>query len=132
MLKKCWVFGLIACCALAVDNVPGLPVPVYPILRAIAAVCAVLAGYHYPTPPASSGKVPVEVATLAVGLCVLATGCRVADMGIGVNAPPFGSLSVSIGGGVIGQPGRFQNLAPTAQRTNSGTLVQGVALPGLP
>jgi hypothetical protein len=119
MLKKCWIFGLVSACALATSNVPDMSAPFYPILRAIAAIFAVLAGYHYPGPPASTGKVPIEVAALAIGLCMLAAGCRVADMGIGLNVPPFGSLSVSVGGGVIGHASKLEsssrtNLAPLA------------------
>lgn len=41
-------------------------------------------------------------------LLVLCTGCRIASWASKVQAPPFGTVEVTIGGGVIGDPGTLQ------------------------
>ena len=46
----------------------------------------------------------LALAVLAVALC----GCRIASWASKVEAPPFGTIEVTIGGGVIGDPGTLQ------------------------
>jgi hypothetical protein len=133
MNKNVWKFGLLAAVAMSIDNVPGLPSWLYPILRATAAASAVLAGYHYPSPPAGPTRIPIEVVTGLLVLCFLSAGCELSRFTLSVKNPTFGSLAVSMGGGVIGHPSSRTN-APTADsEPNSGNVVSnGVASAGSP
>lgn len=45
---------------------------------------------------------------VVVVLVVLVTGCRIAQWTSKVTAPPFGSVEVTIGGGVIGTPAALE------------------------
>lgn len=43
-----------------------------------------------------------------LALVMLLAGCRIASWASKVEAPPFGTVEVTIGGGVIGDPGTLQ------------------------
>jgi hypothetical protein len=49
---------------------------------------------------------------MLVGCVVLLTGCKLGGLGFTLSAPPFGSVGLSLSGGVIGQGDASTN-APT-------------------
>ena len=121
MSNKVWLFGLVAACALAALTVQGIPVPICTVLKVVAVVCGVLAGYHYPSPPGGVGKVTIGPALGLLVLALLAAGCKVGTFSLDVKSPTFGSVGLSLDGGRIGR-GMCRTNAPTPQSaTNSAT-----------
>jgi hypothetical protein len=114
-------FGYCAAVLIAADSVPELPPAVRPWVRVAAAVCVALVGYHASdnTGP-KGGTRPGPLLPLLIGSMVLGAGCQVAEMGVQVQSPTFGSLGVTIGGGTLGRPhavpaGRLTTAPPTAE-----------------
>lgn len=106
------VCGIVGAATLAVANVPGIPPNIHMVGMAVSAACVAALGWHAQD---RSGKPPVDPGTtvaiiLAVGL-VFSAGCKVGGLGLSVKAPPFGSVGLSLDGGVIGH-GRLTTNAP--------------------
>jgi hypothetical protein len=115
MNKYVWLFGLVSAVALALITCAGLPTWVYVMLKCVAVVAGVLAGYHYPAPPTGQAVNTATVALLLLGALALTPGCKVGALGLSVNNPTFGSVGLTLDGGVIGR-GRASTVPPV---TNS-------------
>jgi hypothetical protein len=97
------LFGLFGAIAGAVSQVPGIPTDVRLIMVCITAACVAGLGYHasdqQPRPPLS----PLTCScALIVAIMMVCAGCKVGGLGIQVASPAFGSVGVSLDGGVIG------------------------------
>ena len=111
MNKYVWQFGLLSALALALITCAGLPTWAYVLLKCVAVVAGVLAGYHYPAPPTGTAVNTAAVGLMLLGALALSTGCKVGALGINVSSPTFGSVGVTLDGGVIGH-GRVITNAP--------------------
>ena len=115
-LSMTTIFGILGAIALAVSQVAGLPATVHMVCVVVSAACVAGLGYHAadqtPRPP-----VPpfMAFAAMLIGFAVLLAGCKVGGLGVQVASPAFGSVGVSLDGGVIGHGKTPTNVvAPTA------------------
>jgi len=115
MNRYVWIFGLVSALALALIACAGLPTWAYVLLKCVAVVAGVLAGYHYPAPPTGTAVNTAAVGLLLLGVLALTPGCKVGALGLSVSSPTFGSVGLTLDGGVIGH-GRVSTNAPS---TNS-------------
>lgn len=97
------LFGILGAVALAVSQVSGLPGTLHMVCVCVSAACVAGLGYHAsdatPRPPAP----PLLMFALLLGIAVVVfTGCKVGGLGVAVNSPAFGSVGITLDGGVIG------------------------------
>ena len=105
--------GMIGAVALAVDQITALSPDAHLACKVAASAALALVGYHAqdrsnkrPGPPAAT------LAILAAALCIYLAGCKVGGLGVQVTSPAFGSVGISLDGGVIGH-GKAPTNAPT-------------------
>jgi hypothetical protein len=105
--------GLVGAVALAVSKVAGLPPWALTACEVASVGCFAALGYHAqdrsnkpPAPPIGTLSI-----FLVAGLLAFA-GCKVGGLGVQVSSPAFGSVGVSLDGGLIGH-GRLPTNAPT-------------------
>ena len=108
------VFGCLGAIALAVSQVPGLPSTLHTVCVCISAASVAALGYHAadatPRPPTP----PIVLFALLLGaLLVACAGCKVGGLGVSVSSPPFGSVGITLDGGVIGH-GRLATNMPAS------------------
>jgi len=107
------VFGTLGAIALAVSQVAGLPATVHLVCVCLSAACVAGLGYHAadqtPRPPLP----PIVLfAMMLIGFAVLLAGCKVGGLAVQVSSPAFGSVGVSLDGGVIGHGKTPTNAVP--------------------
>jgi hypothetical protein len=106
-------FGMLGAMTFAVSQVVGLPALVHLVCVCVSAACVAGLGYHAvdqtPRPP-----VPplVLFAAMLIAFAVMLAGCKVGGLGVSVSSPAFGSVGLSLDGGVIGK-GHTPTNAPT-------------------
>jgi hypothetical protein len=97
------IAGLSGAIALSVSQVPNLPTWLHTACIVTVAASVALVGYHAQD---RSGKPPATpAATLAIigaALALSLTGCKVGGLGVQVSSPAFGSVGVTLDGGLIG------------------------------
>ena len=107
------VFGTLGAMALAVSQVSGLSATFHLFCVCVAAAAVAGLGYHAadqsPRPPLP--PIACFVVLLAI-LLVMMTGCKVGGLGVEVKSPAFGSVGVSLDGGVIGKGRMPTNALP--------------------
>ena len=107
------IFGLLGAISLAVSQVTGLSVTAHLICVCISAACVAGLGYHAadqtPRPP-----LPPLTCFLLLLVCLIVCccGCKVGGFGVELKSPAFGSVGVSLDGGVIGK-GQVPTNAPS-------------------
>ena len=110
------LFGCLGAIALAVSQVPGIPGTLHLVCVCVSAAAVAALGYHAsdatPRPPMP----PIMLfALLLCSLLVACAGCKVGGLGVAVSSPPFGSVGITLDGGVIGH-GKPATNAPATTR----------------
>ena len=99
--------------ALGLAQVSGISSSFHLVCVCISAACVAGLGYHAadqtPRPP---GPPIVLFAVLLGALTLALCGCKVGGLGFDLKCPAFGSVGVSLDGGVIGK-GHVRTNAPT-------------------
>jgi energy-converting hydrogenase Eha subunit B len=107
------VFGMLGAIALAVANVPGLAPWALTACHVVSVACVAGIGYHAQDRSAKPPSAPgASAAILLAASLVALTGCKVGGLGIEVKSPTFGSVGISLDGGIIGH-GKVPTNAPT-------------------
>jgi hypothetical protein len=103
---KTTLCGLLAALSFAGFADCGLPDPWPKILALLCAAALSALGYHATDCSNCPGKaLKVAAAIAAIGFLTLATGCALGRLTLKVASPAFGSVSLSVGDTVIGNPG---------------------------
>lgn len=138
MIKKVWIFGLVAAVASAAAATVQSPAWLHQILEVVAVVAGVLAGYHWPGGgKKGESQVPIKnnngssgtivALLLLVTLAMLGVGCRFAGFSLGLSSPAWGSVSLAVDGGAIGSPAQSAGFTRPAVATNLAIVVVGPA-----
>jgi hypothetical protein len=108
------IAGMAGAVSLAVSKVSGLPPWVVTTCEVVTVASVALLGYHAqdrsdkpPAPPLGTLAI-----LLAAGMAAFA-GCKVGGLGVEVKSPTFGSVGLTLDGGVIGH-GKLPTNAPAA------------------
>jgi hypothetical protein len=103
--------GLAGAMSLAIDQISSIPAWAHTDCKVIAAAAVALIGYHAQD---RSGKPPAPlsgtVAIIGAILLLTFSGCKVGGLGVQVSSPAFGSVGVTLDGGVIGHGRLSTNL----------------------
>lgn len=106
------VCGAVAAASMAVLAIDDLPPSVVLWLRVVGAIAVALLGYHAQNEGPPGGKpMMLLLCCLLAAFCLLIAGCRVGGLAFDVKSPTFGSVGVTLDGGMIGH-GKLPLVAP--------------------